>query len=191
LCLFARAAGISEEVFGKKNPNEIAQELGTVMRLVVDNLMQLLNARVQAKRLARSTSRTMVQAFDNNPLKFSPSAEEALRVLLGPSTLSYLDARRAIEQSFDDLKSHEIKTYAAMQHALTTLISSLDPQTLERDTDADRGISALMTSRKAKLWDAYVARWQMQVRRDGRGPIDAFMQLFAEHYDNAGSSNSR
>jgi type VI secretion system protein ImpI len=78
-----------------------------------------------------------------------------------------------------------------MQHALTTLMVDLDPQSIERDTDAGRGIAALMASRKAKLWDAYVARWQAQVRREGSGLVDAFMLLFAEYYDRDGNSEMR
>jgi type VI secretion system protein ImpI len=182
----AEAAGVSEEVFARKDPAELAEQLGAVMRLVVDNVMQLLNARVQAKRLTRSSQHTMIQAIDNNPLKFSPTAEDALRIMFGPPTRSYLDARRAIEQSFEDLKSHQIKTYSAMQHALTALLADLAPETIDRDTDADRGIAALMTSRKSKLWDAYVARWQSQVRREGSGLVEAFMLLFADYYDRDG-----
>jgi type VI secretion system protein ImpI len=44
-----------------------------------------------------------------------------------------------------------------------------------------------MVSRKAKLWDAYVARWQAKVRREGSGPVDSFMLLFADCYDRDGS----
>jgi type VI secretion system protein ImpI len=183
----AAAAGVSEEVFAKKDAGELADQLGAVTRLVVDNVMQLLNARVQAKRLARSSQHTMIQAFDNNPLKFSPTAEEALRIMFGPPTRSYLDASHAIEQGFEDLKTHQIKTYSAMQHALTTLMAGLEPDTIARDTDADRGMAALLVSRKAKLWDAYVARWQAQVRREGTGLVDTFMLLFADYYDRDGT----
>ena len=125
---------MSEEVFARKDPAELAEQLGSVMRLVVDNVMQLLNARVQAKRLTRSSQHTMIQAIDNNPLKFSPTAEDALRIMFGPPTRSYLDARRAIEQGFEDLKSHQIKTYSAMQHALTALLAVLDPRRLPGNT---------------------------------------------------------
>jgi type VI secretion system protein ImpI len=180
---FAAAAGVPEQVFAQQDPGQVADQIGIAMRLMVDNVMQLLNARVQAKRLARSSNHTLVQAFDNNPLKFSPSSEEALRVMFGPPTRSYLDARRAIEQSFDDLKSHQIKTYSAMQHALNLLVAELDPQTIDRETDAEGRLAALMTSRKAKLWDAYVARWQGKVRREGGGLVESFMLLFADCYD--------
>jgi type VI secretion system protein ImpI len=179
----ARAAGAPEEVFAQKDSTELAEQLGTILRLVVDNLSQLLNARVQAKRLVRSASHTVVQATDNNPLKFSPSAEEALRIMFGPPTRSYLDAQQALLRSFEDIKTHQVKTYSAMQHALTKLLADIDPQTIDREMGADRGIAAVVGSRKAKLWDAYVARWQAKQRSEGIGLIDAFMLIFAQYYD--------
>ena len=126
----AQAAGLPEDVWAQKDPSEIAQQIGAVLRLLVDNLMQLLRARQQAKRHAHSSIHTIIQATDNNPLKFCPSAEDALRILFGPPTSSYLDAHRAIAQGFEDLKVHQIKTYAAMQHALAMVIADLDPREL-------------------------------------------------------------
>ena len=179
----ARAAGVSEQVFTQKDPQALAEQLGQVLRAVVDNLSQLLNARVQAKRLVRSASHTVIQATDNNPLKFSPSAEEALRIMFGPPTRSYLDAQQALLRSFEDIKTHQVKTYSAMQHALTALLAELDPQTIDKDTEADRGIAAMVGSRKARLWDVYVARWQAKQRSERGGLIDTFMQIFAQYYD--------
>ena len=183
----AQGAQVPEDFFAGRDPDELAELFGQVMRLVVENTMQLLSARVQAKRLARSSSHTMIEALNNNPLKFSPSAEDAMRIMFGPATRSYLDAYRAFAQSFEDLKTHQIKTYSAMQHALITLMNDLDPQTIERDAGEDRGIAALVTSRKAKLWDAYVARWQAKTRRESGGMIDSFMLSFAEYYDRDGN----
>jgi type VI secretion system protein ImpI len=155
-------------------------------RLMIENVMQLLNARMQAKRLARSSQHTVIQAIDNNPLKFAPSSEEAMRIMFGPASRSYLDARRAVEQSFADLKTHQLKTYAAMQHALHALLSDLDPKSIDQAVEADRGIAGLMTSRKARLWDFYVAQWEAMARLDANGPIDAFMRIFADFYDREG-----
>jgi type VI secretion system protein ImpI len=179
----AHAAGVSEQVFLQQNPDQVADQLGAAMRLLVENVRQLLNARLEAKRLARSANQTMIQALDNNPLKFSPSAEDAMRIMFGPPTRSYLDASRAIEQSFADLKSHQLQTYAAMQQALRMLIEDVDPQAIDKETEADRGISSLVGSRKARLWDVYVTRWQAKTRRQEGGIVDVFMQYFAECYD--------
>ncbi len=179
----AASAGVSGDVFARLEPNELAPQLGCVLRIVVENLMQLLSARAQSKQLARSTNHTMVQAIDNNPLKFAPSAEDALRIMFGPPTRSYLDAQRAMAQGFDDLKQHQIRTYAAMQHALAMLTADLDPQSIEQGLQDGGGVAGLLTSRKARLWDAYVARWQAKVREDTSVPIDAFMVHFSDYYD--------
>jgi type VI secretion system protein ImpI len=164
----------------------LAQELGLLLRLVVENMRQLLSARLEARRLARTSNQTMIQALDNNPLKFSPTAEDALRLMFGPPTKSYLDARRTLEQSFGDLKTHQIKTYAAMQNAMRMLLEDLDPQKIEAQSEADRGLAGVVGSRKARLWDAYVTRWQAKSGRQENGMVDAFMQYFADCYDRSG-----
>jgi type VI secretion system protein ImpI len=181
----ARAAGLSEDILTQRDPDELARQIGAVLRLVAENLMQLLSARQQAKRLARSSNHTTVQAIDNNPLKFCPSGPDALRIMLGPATASYLDAHRAIGQGFEDVKAHQIKTYSAMQHALTMLMADFNPQAIEEDIDKGRGISGLVASRKARLWDAFAARWESKIGQSG-GPIEAFMYYFAEYYDRDG-----
>ena len=182
----AQGAGVPEDVFASQSPDQLAEQIGMLTRVVVENLRQLLQARLQAKRLARTSNQTMVEALDNNPLKFSPSAEDAMRIMFGPPTRSYLDARRTLEQSFEDLKAHQIKTYSAMQQALRMLLSELDPQTVENEAERDRGIASVVGSRKARLWDAYQARWQAKSSRSEGGLIDAFMLYFAECYDRGG-----
>src|SRR6202034_4536082 len=108
-----KAAGLPEDIVASSSPAELAQQIGSVLRLVTENLMQLLNARQQAKRLARSSNHTTVEAVDNNPLKFSPSARDALATMFGPKSSGYLDAQRAVLQAFEDLKAHQLRTYSA------------------------------------------------------------------------------
>jgi type VI secretion system protein ImpI len=182
----AQGARVPQEFFAQKDPDKLAEELGQLLRVMVENMRQLLNARLEARRLARTANQTMIQALDNNPLKFSPTAEDAMRIMFGPPTQSYLDARRTFEQSFEDLKTHQIKTYAAMQNALRMLVADLDPQSIEGQTGADRGLAGVVGSRKARLWDAYVTQWQAKTARHDGGMVDAFMQYFADCYDRAG-----
>jgi type VI secretion system protein ImpI len=181
--LLAEGAAVPPQLLAHRSPEELAALVGAIVRLVTENVMQLLNARQHAKRVARSSTQTTVQAIDNNPLKFSPTAEDALRIMFGPPTSSYLDAHRALEQGFGDLKAHQVKTFAAMQQALAMLVEDLDPQAIDYSMSPDKGLSALVTSRKAKLWDTYVMRWQAKTRRYEGGLIDVFMQYFAECYD--------
>ena len=50
----------------------------------------------------------------------------------------------------------------------------------------ERESVASSNPRKAKLWDAYEARWEAKIGRKGGEPIEAFMRYFAESYDNQG-----
>jgi type VI secretion system protein ImpI len=150
-------------------------------------MKQLLEARQQAKRFARSTNQTTVQALDNNPLKFAPTVEEAMRIMFGARTKSYLGASSAVAQGFDDLKTHQIKTFSAMQHALKRLMEEFDPAAIERASTGDRGLLGALGSSKARSWDTYAARWQARTRSHEDGMLDAFMQYFAEYYDRDGN----
>jgi len=182
---FAAAAGISPQLFDKRDKLKAADDLGFMMHLVVSSLRQLLSARDSAKRFARTSSRTVVQAFDNNPLKFAPTPEDALKIMFGPKTSGYLDARRTLETAFEDLKTHQIKTFSAMQGAVKMLVEDLDPEELDASLGEEHGLAALLSSRKSKLWDLYLARWQAKTLRHEDGLADAFMFYFAECYDRA------
>lgn len=187
---FAKGLGLPSEALAWQDSAAFAEQLGALMRLVAIELKQLLAARAESKRIARSTNQTMIQAEANNPLKFSPTVEDALRLIFGRPTSGYLNAQKAFEESFRDLKVHQIKTYSAMQHALRMLVEDLDPQAVAEGVAPERGLDALIGSRKAKMWDAYVARWEAKTAPYEDGLVDAFMLYFAECYDRGGKGGS-
>ncbi len=183
---FAKGAGVSPQALSTQDPGAFAEQLGGLMRLIAEELKGLLAARAESKRIARSTNQTMVQAQDNNPLKFSPTVDDALQLIFGQPRSGYLDAKRAFDESFRDLKAHQIKTYSAMQHALRMLVEDLDPQAIAEATTPEGGIGGLIGSRKAKMWETYVARWEAKTAPYEDGLVDAFMIYFAECYDRGG-----
>ena len=179
----ARAAGVPPGVFTSRSPDELADEIGAVLRLMAENLGQMLASRAELKTLMRSSSRTMIRAVENNPLKFAGSPEEALGVMFGSPTRNYLDARTTIERSFEDLKTHQILTYSATQNALDALFEDLAPERIDHSVEAEHGLGALISSRKAKLWDTYVERWRAKTKRSDGRLLEAFIALFAQAYD--------
>jgi type VI secretion system protein ImpI len=183
---FAKGLGLPPEALSWQDSGAFAEQLGGLMRLVAVELKLLLAARAESKRIARSTNQTMIQAEANNPLKFSPTVEDALQLIFGRPTSGYLNAQKAFDESFKDLKIHQIKTYSAMQHALRMLVEDLDPQAVAESVAPDGGLGALMGSRKARMWDAYVARWEAKTAPYEDGLVDAFMLYFAECYDRGG-----
>ncbi|MGV7031528.1 type VI secretion system-associated FHA domain protein TagH [Methylobacterium symbioticum] len=180
---FAAGLGIPPEILGWQDPGDLAEEAGRLLRLSADNVKQLLAARTESKRVAKAASQTTIQALDNNPLKFSPTVDDALRIMLGRPSSGFLEARRALESSFRDLKTHQVKTYGAMQNALRLLMEDLSPEGIEASDEKDRGLGGLLGSRKARLWDIYTARWDTLASPHDDGMVDAFMMFFSDCYD--------
>ena len=149
-----------------------------LMRIVVENVNQLLVARAESRRMMRGSKQTMIQASDNNPIKFSPTPDDALRIMLGPRTKGYLDTGQTLERSFADLKSHQLATYLAMQKAVEMLMAPFDPKAIEEATK-HRG---LIGNRKAALWDTYLTRWEAMLAEHDNGFIDAFVSYFSQYY---------
>ncbi|TPI25101.1 type VI secretion system-associated FHA domain protein TagH [Mesorhizobium sp. B3-2-1] len=177
----ARAAGLSPELLQSRDPNDVAAEIGAVLRTTVEQLSLLLKARAAAKVLAKSAHRTMIGADDNNPLKFVPGTDDILEIMFAKRRAGYLDARHSIEDAFRDLKTHEIATYAAMQAALSRLLDDLSPEAI-----AKRIPPASFSSRKSQAWDALVATWRTMEDKHENGMLDVFLAYFAEAYAKAG-----
>jgi type VI secretion system protein ImpI len=70
-----------------------------------------------------------------------------------------------------------------MQRALDALFEDLAPERIDHSVEPDRGLSGIVVSRKAKLWDTYVERWRAKTKRSDGRLLEAFMALFTEEYD--------
>jgi len=179
---FARGAGLPANALSGREPSQLAEDIGQLIRILTENVRDMLQGRQQSKRQARSSDQTTMEALNNNPLKFAPTPEDALRIMFGPPTPTYLDARRAFAQGFDNLKTHQIKTYSAMQHALDAMLAEFDPRAIEKISQW-RSAFDLFESRKARLWELYVARWNARAEGGENALLNAFMNHFIEHYD--------
>jgi type VI secretion system protein ImpI len=183
LARFARGAGIPPELLAGRDPAALAEELGVLMRLMTGELKQLLEGRAQTKGAMRSANQTMVQALDNNPLRFAPTPEEAVKIMFGPRSASYLAADAAVRKSFGDIKAHQMNIFIAMQGAVRSLAEQLDPKAVDSATPQEKSLGAVFTNRKATLWDAYVARWSGLTAPHDAGLLGAFLAFFVSAYD--------
>lgn len=177
---FAKGAGLPDDSFGKMTAGELAEHSGHMLNLMCLHLMALLRARAEAKSLSRSGNRTLIQSTDNNPLKFMPTPEEALRIMLGPKVQGYLDARQTIDSTFADLKLHQISMLGAMQAAAAQLFEDLSPDAIAKASETKR---SLLSTGKGKQWDAFTEMWTAKAGTREHGMLGAFLDLFVEHYD--------
>jgi type VI secretion system protein ImpI len=176
----AAGAGVSPETFAGRDPEEIGREIGAVLKVVVEQLSQMLRARAAAKAMTRSPSRTMIGASDNNALKFIPGSADAIETMFAGRRPGFLGARASFEAGFGDLKRHELATYAAMQKALARLMDDFAPEGL-----LEKAGGAAFTSRKSRAWDLFAERWEQKSAAGENGMLDAFLAYFAEAYDEA------
>lgn len=177
---FAKGAGLPEDAFDKMDAAQLAETAGALLHMTVSHLMALLQARAEAKAISRSGKRTMVRAAENNPLKFMPTAEEALQVMLLPRGEGYLGAKQTLESTFADLKLHHFALLAATQAAANELLTELSPDAVKKSSETKK---SLLGSGKGKLWDDIVERWTIKGGKRENGMLEAFLDAFAEHYD--------
>ena len=177
---FSKGAGLADGALDQLDDAQLAAMAGRLLQLTCGHLMALLHARAEAKAISRSGGRTMVKATENNPLKFLPTSEEALQVMLSPRGKSYLNAQETLDSSFTDLKQHHFALLAAMQATVVEFFNELSPEAVEKASDAKK---SLLGGGKGKMWDDLVKRWAAKTRKRENGMLDAFLESFAEHYD--------
>jgi type VI secretion system FHA domain protein len=129
--------------------------LGEILHVVVDGLMDVLRARAAIKNQFR-VPMTTLKAVENNPLKFSASAGDALFNLFGRRNTSFVEPVEAFREAFDDLKAHQMAMMAGMRAAFTALLRRFDPDRLQEGFDKGlKRATILDVINKTKYWDLY------------------------------------
>jgi FHA domain-containing protein len=180
---FLRGAGIPEARLPISLTPETMEMLGQLVHGAVKGTVELLRARATTKGEMRADV-TMIMPVDNNPLKFSPSAEAALVHLLAPSVPGFSSPVRAMKEAYDDLRAHQLGFLAGMRAALDEVLARFEPQGLEQRL-SDPGLfgNLLPATRKAKLWDLFVERYA-DVAADAREDFHAaFGKAFLRAYN--------
>jgi type VI secretion system FHA domain protein len=169
-----RGAGLSEHDMSP----EMMQDLGKVLRVVVEGVMDVLRARAQIKSQFRLPL-TRIQSADNNPLKHSPNVESALHTLLVQKNPGFLSAVQAFEDAFADIRNHQMAMLEGVRVAFESMLESFDPKELEKGFEraAKRGFG----SAKSKYWDLYVDRFAQL----GGDADDTFRRLFGDVFGEA------
>lgn len=178
-----KAAGLKPTDLAGSVPAEVMQNAGQILRYLVIGLTGLLHERAQLKEAFR-LSQTIIQGGQNNPLKFSPTVDDALRYLLGDRSESYLSAQEAIEAAFTEVRNHQQAVPKAMLQALQDLIDRFDPEELRLQFDQGLKRNPLLAgTNKLKYWELYEDCYQALIQgEDGKLP-EAFSREFARAYE--------
>jgi type VI secretion system FHA domain protein len=164
---------------------EVARQLGEVLRIVVEGTMQVLQARNQIRKEFRMAT-TQVAPKNNNPLKFSADVADALHKLLVQRSPAYLDTVSSFADAFDDIRVHQLAMLESLRVAFDSMLKQFDPEVLQAQFTKQGGRgSVLGMGGKPKLWEAYVGRYgELAADREF-----AFRRLFGEEFGKAYEQN--
>jgi type VI secretion system protein ImpI len=152
-----------------------------LMPLIVQGMMDVLKSRAEIKsefRLALTT----IKPVENNPLKFSPNAQDAMQHLFGGGQSGYLNPIQAFEEGFADIKAHQMAMIAGMRAAFDYMLSQFSPEILEErfEGGSKRG-GIISIANKVRYWEMYRHMFD-KLTRDSD---DNFRRLFGEEFATA------
>jgi predicted component of type VI protein secretion system len=162
---FLQGAAMEGVQVSDEEAEAFLRECGAVCRAAIEGLMGLLLARATVKDQLRVSDRTMVAARENNPLKLIENVDEAVKFVFDRSfrTEAFLRPDKAVADACTDLQAHEIALVAGMRSALMGAIKRFNPAVIEKKLDKDGG-SSLLANKKAKLWDTFLAYYEVTSR---------------------------
>jgi type VI secretion system FHA domain protein len=182
---FGRGAGLGAEMAPLSA--EWMEHLGALLRATAEGTLALLQSRAIAKRHMRAEG-THIAPRQNNPLKFSPDATEALtRMLQRDASPGFLDPVAALQDAHRDLLVHQVAMMAGMRAAVFELFSRLGPDAAENAEGPAHGISRLPWLRAAALWE----RHRTQHARLLEHLDDDFEAIFGREFLRAYEAQSR
>jgi type VI secretion system protein len=157
---FLAAVGLKGSALSEPEKIRLMQVAGETFAAMTKGLCEILAARAITKQEFR-IERTVIGAKRNNPLKFSSSADEAMRALLVGRTPGFLPAKEAVAEALGDIQSHQLAVLAGMQVALATVIARFNPEKLEKRLEQGSLIEGILpAARKARYWELFKALYK-------------------------------
>ncbi|MBC7504702.1 MAG: type VI secretion system-associated FHA domain protein TagH [Sandarakinorhabdus sp.] len=193
---FLAAAGMKPRDVEDLPPESVLAAAGELLRQTADGLIQLLYARARLRnQFGVGAEVTTFQRAGNNPLKWTRSAEEALRQIVGKPDAGFLPGPQAVRGAFEDLQAHELALMAAMQEALKDTIQRFSPNAIRARPGRTGFLSRLLPqARDAALWQAYETEFRSMADETEAAYLDVFAKNFKKAYtrnlarvDNPGS----
>lgn len=154
------------------------QNLGDLTRILLERLLDLLHARAEQKQKLR-VQQTLFQRSENNPLKFSATAQDAIEALLVRRHSSFQGPREAVEEAFNDILEHERALMAGVDKVISEILHS---------SAGEAGLSGLgkwSVLRKARAYDALMQQRALQTDEFGDSTRMLRSDTFVEAYEAA------
>jgi len=180
---FVDALGLAPDEVPPEALGRVMERSGGVLREAVAGLVRVLAARTAFKRELRMDV-TIIQPAENNPLKFSVDADDALRYLILREARGFLPPVQAVQEGYMDVQAHQLALMSALRAALQTLVERFNPASLEAGFHKQTRLDQLVPmARKAKCWDVFTETFG-EIAKDAQdGFMDLLDHAFTEAYE--------
>jgi len=159
-------------------PAALPAELQQILLIVADGVMDVLRARAEIKNTFRLPV-TIIQRSENNPLKFAPTADEAVQRILAPTGPAFLSGSAAFQDAFEDIRCHQMAMLAGVRAAFESLLVHFNPDRFEHE--ADGGAKRAAFGGKGRYWDRYREHFEELMGN----PDECFRRLFGDEFARA------
>jgi type VI secretion system FHA domain protein len=157
---------------------DMTAELKAMLHIAVEAMMDVLRARAELKNSFRLPA-TLIQRSENNPLKFAPTAQDAVQRLLAPADGGFLSGRAALDDAAEDIRNHQLAMLAGVRSAFQSLLTHFDPARIEPETEGSMRRFSL--GRKPRYWERYKDQFESVTRN----PDECFQRLFGDEFARA------
>ena len=152
---FLQGAGLPKDMIPQRLTPEFMNIVGSMLLTAMQGTVDLITARAATKREVKAEM-TLILPTHNNPLKFVPDGNAALIHMLGKQIPGFLGPIEAMQDAFNDLRTHQVGIFAGMRAALAEVLQRFNPADVEKSLEQLPMIDSIMRAhRKAKLWDLY------------------------------------
>ncbi len=183
LAVILEAAGLDPSRIPPGREQQTLITIGHFIRAAAEGTIDVLRTRSLIKGQFR-LHQTTIQPKENNPLKFAPNAEEALKHLFYKRPADYLPPVEAIEEALEDVKAHQAATVVAMKAAFRDLLERFDPDELEEKFNRGLKRGALLkATNRAKFWDLYRDYYQVVAGHSDENFANIAGPRFADAFD--------
>ena len=179
---FIKALDIDDLKISEDQIIDTMSQMGNVCRVLITGIREVLMTRTSIKSEFKM-NQTMIGARGNNPLKFSVSAEEAVRSIVLPASRGYLSSDKAAEEALRDVKAHEIAMVSGMEAALKSVLDRLSPKKLEAMMDDDGKMGSLLKGKKARYWEVYEKMYSQISEQAENEFHEFFSKEFSKAYE--------
>lgn len=146
---------------------------------LLEGVMDVLRARAELKNGFRMPA-TLIRRTENNPLKFAPTASEAMARILAPGSDAFLSGSAAIADAMEDIRVHQVALLAGVREAFEDLVRQFDPSRFEEAGDAKRRPRFGFQGGNGS-WDRYREHFE----RMAKDPEERFRRLFGDEFARA------